>query len=79
MLSSLSELWRAGEGLYSEENTENETIDLRKKRKSPTLDNLGRDRSEKGRTEQMQKMCNQDYWDKETWGKKKGGERTNYN
>lgn len=32
MLSSLSELWRAGEGLYSEENTENETIDLRKKK-----------------------------------------------
>lgn len=29
--------------------------------KSPTLDDLGRDRSEKGRTEQMQKMCNQDY------------------
>lgn len=40
MLSSLSELRRAGEGLYSEENTENETIDLRKKRKRNLLNTL---------------------------------------
>lgn len=41
MLSSLSELWRAGEGwLYTKENTENETIDVRRKKPSKYFKSL---------------------------------------